>query len=214
MDIRSINVIGAGSLGSFTVQILTKMHPSLQCRIVVWDFDQVEVHNVNNQIYDRGYVGRLKVRALSNIIYELGGPKPVTIPFAVDDKSDLRGVVVVAVDSMTVRKMIFNLCKFDYGVDYFIEARMGGHLGRIFALDPKNPIAIDRYRQSLHSDEDIAIPVCTTNESLPALWTVSASIAKLVLMYQRAPVLRNTYIEGIVNLTDEPVVNFSQYALI
>jgi hypothetical protein len=214
MDIRLINVVGAGSLGSFTVQILTKMQPSLSCPIAVWDFDRVEQHNVNNQIYSAGYKGRLKVRALSSIIYELGGPNIITLPFAVDKDSDLRGVVVVAVDSMAARKIIFDLCRFDYSVDYLIEARMGGHLGRIFALDPKNPIAITRYEQSLHGDDNIANPVCTTNETLPALWMVSASIARLVLSYQHTDVLRHTYIEGVINLTDEPVANFSPYVLI
>ncbi len=214
MDIREINVIGAGSLGSFTVQVLAKMSQNWQCPISVWDFDKVEEHNENNQIYRGSDVGELKVVALSKIIQILGGPYIHKVNLAVDEKTDLRGVVVAAVDSMAMRKKIFDACRYNWGVDYFIDARMGGHLGLIFALDPRNPEAVGRYSQWFYEDKDVANPICTTNETIPALLTVSASIARLVLSYKHSLVLRDTYIEGIVNLIEEPIVNFTAYALI
>jgi len=214
MNIREINVIGAGSLGSAVVQILAKMSPNWHCPISVWDFDRVEEHNANNQIYTSGDVGELKVVALSRIISGLGGPKIRSMDAVVDEKTDLRGLVILAVDTMSVRKKIFDACKYNWGVDYLIDARMGGHLGMIFALDPKNQECVDRYDQWFYDDKDVATVVCTTNETIPALWTVAASIAKIVLLYRRTEVLVNTYIEGAVNLHECPVVIFEQYALI
>jgi|SRR3989344_4631394 len=214
MNIKEINVIGVGSLGSAVVQILAKMSPNWRCPINVWDFDRVEEHNADNQIYTPQNVGELKVVALSRIISDLGGPKIHIIDSTVDEKTDLRGLIIVAVDTMSARKKIFDACKYNWGVDYFIDARMGGHLGMIFALDPKNPDCVERYNRWFCEDKDVANPVCTTNETLPTLWTVAASIAKLVLLYRRAEVLANTYIEGIVNLQEYPIVVFKQYALI
>lgn len=214
MDVREINVIGAGSLGSFTVQILAKMNPNWQCPINVWDFDKVEEHNVNNQIYSLKDTGNLKVAALSEIISKLGGPDIRIINRAVDEKTDLRDVVIVAVDTMSARKKVMDICRFNWGVDYLIEARMGGHVGRIFAIDPKNPESVARYSQYLHGDDDAANPACATNETIPSLWMVASSIARLVLLYKQSIVLKYTFIEGTVNLTNQPIVNFNAYALI
>ncbi len=214
MNIQEINIIGAGSLGSFTAQILTKMNPNWQCPINVWDFDKVEEHNIENQLYSINDAGELKTAALSRIINNLGGPNIHMIDSAVDEKTDLRNLVIVAVDSMAVRKKILNVCKFNWGVDYLIEARMGGHIGKIFALDPKNPEAIERYGQYFFEDQDVENPTCATNETIPTLWMVAASIAKLVLLYHQAIVLSATFTEGTVNLTDWPIVNFDTYALI
>lgn len=214
MNIRGINVIGAGSLGSFTVQILAKMHPVWQCPINVWDFDKVEEHNTDNQLYGRGDVGDLKVAALSKIIKTLDGPNIRIINSAVDEKTDLRGLIVVAVDTMAARKEIMNICEFNWGIDYLIEARMGGHIGKIFALDPKHPKAVVQYRQYLYDDKDAANPICATNETIPALWLVAASIAQLILLYRRIPFIKNNFVEIPVDLTDYPIVNSSAYALI
>lgn len=214
MDIREINVVGAGSLGSFTVQLLAKMAPNWQCPITVWDFDKVENHNVNNQLYTEEGVGNLKVSALSGIISRLGGPEIRTVCSAVDETTDLRDLVIVAVDSMAARKKIMDICRFNWGVDYLIEARMGGHLGRVFALDPKNPESVKIYSQYLYDDKDAANPICTTNETIPALWTVAASVVQLVFLYRKAIILENTFIEGTINLTEIPIVNFNAYNII
>ncbi len=214
MKIEEINVIGAGSLGSFLVQILAKMHPVWQCPISIWDFDKVEEHNVSNQLYGTADVGDLKVIALSKIIEKLDGPNLRIIDSAVDEHTDLRGLVIVAVDTMVARKTVMEICGFNWGIDYLIEARMGGHIGKVFALDPKHPEAVNRYGQYLYDDQDAANPVCATNETIPALCMVASSIVHIVLLYQRAIFLKNNFIETTVDLTDPPIVNSDAYALI
>ena len=49
MDIKTINIIGAGSLGSFATLLLSKMFDLFACPIKVIDFDTVVSHNVRNQ---------------------------------------------------------------------------------------------------------------------------------------------------------------------
>lgn len=214
MNIKEVNLIGAGSLGGFTTQMLAKIHPTIQCPIKVWDFDKVEGHNVENQIYNRKDMGKKKVYALSKIIKKLGESGIIAVNRSVDEKTDLRGVVIVAVDSMKARKKITEACKFDWGVDYLIEARMGGHIGRIFAIDPRHPKSVERYSQFLYEDKDVENPVCATNETVPTLWIAASSIVWLVLNYKREPILRNNFIEIVVNMSNQPVVNSEFYALI
>lgn len=214
MNIREINIIGAGSLGSFTTQLIAKMHPIWQCPLNVWDFDKVEEHNVNNQLYSREDIGNSKVGALSNVMRRLGESNLNIINSIVDEKTDLRGLVIVAVDTMAARKKVMDACKFNWGVDYLIEARMGGHIGKVFALNPKHPEAVSLYTQYLYDDKNTANQICATNETVPALWQVSASIAKVTLLYQKARFLKNNFTEITVDLTDEPIVNSNAYALI
>lgn len=214
MKIREIHVVGAGSLGSFTVQLLVKMNPIWRCPTMVWDFDKVEEHNVNNQLYQQSDTGNFKVDSLSAIVKNLGGPNLVTLKSAVDEKTDFRGVVIVAVDSMAARKNILESCKFNAGVDYLIEGRMGGHLSRVFGLDPKHPEAIERYRAFLYDDKDAQNPICATNETVPALWIASAAMVKMLLLYCQAPFLRNNFVHTEINLSSFPVVNSNSYALI
>ena len=214
MNISELNIIGAGSLGSFTAQIMAKMSPTLQCPISVWDFDKTEAHNIENQLYSQKDVGNSKVLALSKIINTLGGPQIKIVEKAVNEKTDLNGIVVATVDSMKARKKILDACKFNWGIRYLIEARMGGHMGRIFALNPQQPEIVRHYSQFLYGDEDVANPVCATNQTIPALWIVASSIASLVLKYKSEQVLRNNFIEVVVNLSDYPLVNSNGYALI
>lgn len=65
-----VTVCGAGALGSNLVDNLARQGFA---RIRVIDFDRVELHNINTQIYNRTNVGALKVAALKQIIFNAVG---------------------------------------------------------------------------------------------------------------------------------------------
>src|SRR5215813_5940026 len=62
---KRIDVIGAGATGSRIVLSLAKL--GLE-NIHVWDFDTVEGHNIANQAYGMGDIGKLKVDALHDLV--------------------------------------------------------------------------------------------------------------------------------------------------
>jgi tRNA A37 threonylcarbamoyladenosine dehydratase len=64
----AITVIGAGAIGSATVLTLAKMGCS---RITVWDDDILAEHNVPNQWCKPSAVGRPKVAALAELVWDL-----------------------------------------------------------------------------------------------------------------------------------------------
>jgi hypothetical protein len=64
--IKSIGVIGLGSIGSFLVEHLSE-HENIN-RIVLVDFDIVELKNIGNSAYDFEHIGELKVDALAKIV--------------------------------------------------------------------------------------------------------------------------------------------------
>ena len=59
-------VCGAGALGSNLIDSLARVGFT---QLKVIDFDRVEGHNINNQVYDLGDVGNLKVTALQRKVY-------------------------------------------------------------------------------------------------------------------------------------------------
>lgn len=214
MDIQEINIIGAGSLGSFTTQLISKMNLTFNCPIFVWDFDNVEEHNIQNQIYTRNEIGAPKVGALASIVSQLSNSGIRAINEKVLPETDLRGLVIVAVDNMEARKYIFKTCQFNWGIDYLIEARMGGHLARVLGLDARHPDAVTSYEQSLYDDNQAANPICATNETLPALWMAASAIAQLALIYKKTPYLKHNFVDLTINLSAHPIVNSRACALI
>ena len=201
-----INVIGAGSLGSFCVFLLAKMIEVLKCQIRVIDFDKVELRNVQNQLYRVEDVGELKIVALRDIISNTFNVEILTEASKVDEKTDLRGIVVVLVDNMETRKKIFESCKFNSSVDYLIDARTGIGGAMVFALDPKDRDWVARYQVLLYPDSETEPLPCATPETVPTLWAVAAVIAKLIVNFKSEPVFTNGFYQCIIDFTSWPSV--------
>lgn len=201
-----INVVGAGSLGSFCVFLLAKMIGVLRCPIVVTDFDKVELHNVQNQLYRESDVGRLKVEALRDIVKDTFNVDLVVTNGKADQKSDLRGIVIIQVDNMKARQSIFEACKFNSAVDYFIDVRTGENEALVFAFDPKYSDWVKRYQLMLYPDVLAQAPPCATSETVPVLWTAAAVVAKLVLNFKKSKVFTNEFYQATIDFEKWPSV--------
>lgn len=201
-----INVVGAGSLGSFCVFLLAKMIGVLRCSIVVTDFDKVELHNVQNQLYRESDVGRLKVEALKDIVKDTFNVDLIVASGKADQKSDLRGIVVLQVDNMKARQSIFEACKFNSAVDYFIDVRTGEDQALVFAFDPKHPDWVKRYKLMLCPDVLVQAPPCATPETVPVLWTAAAVVAKLVVNFKKSKVFTNEFYQATIDFKKWPSV--------
>ncbi|MCK5610873.1 ThiF family adenylyltransferase [Candidatus Pacearchaeota archaeon] len=64
--VRSIAVIGCGSLGGYLAQSISQLDEMSE--IILVDYDRVELKNINNSIYRREDVGEFKVVVLKKII--------------------------------------------------------------------------------------------------------------------------------------------------
>lgn len=143
-----ISLIGAGAIGSMSALFLAKVGFS---DITVYDHDKVEEHNIPNQFFPLDSVGHFKVEALQRIILDYTGVeiKPHPVKW---EKQPLKGIVISAVDSMAVRKKLFDQMIVDENIKYLIDPRMGGLDLRVAAVNIKN-----HKKYSWYSD-DQAIP--------------------------------------------------------
>lgn len=169
-----VTIIGAGATGSWLAICLAKLGIT---NITVYDFDNVEEHNVPNQAYSRQDVGIPKVEALESAIVWQADTR-INVKNATFRNQRLQGYVFCMVDSMKARKEIWeNSVKMKSGVKLFVEPRMGLSDARIYNVDPMNMEHIRRYEDCWYSDEEAEVSACGTSQTVV---TTAMSVASLV----------------------------------
>lgn len=173
---KEVHVIGVGATGSFVAYQLAKMGVK---HLHVWDFDHVEEHNVANQIYGIGDIGKYKVEALAERILNDVGLEIVTHTEKVTSahKPQLKGVVFILTDTMASRKDIFSALKFNMNVSLVVETRMGIDCGRIYVVNPLSVPQTKTYENTFYDDDVAEVSFCGSSLSIMPTAINIASLA-------------------------------------
>lgn len=156
--IKPVEIIGAGSIGSWLTLELAKLGAQ---DITVYDFDTVEEHNGPNQIYRESDMGRPKVEALKEIVEELSGLEIETHQKRYDGGSDVDKIVICAVDSIEAREDIFNeFIYMNLTIQRYWDCRMGGEESNLISIKPSDIDDLERYKKKLFDPEDAADLPC------------------------------------------------------
>jgi len=178
-----IHIIGAGGIGSFLAVALAKL--GMQ-NITIQDFDCVEPHNIPNQLFRLTDIGKMKVDAVKEIASEFGDIeiKVITDKFE-DSLPDLEpgSIVISAVDSMEVRKAIFDAIKDDPMVDLFIDPRIGGCTIRILTVPLSEQDSITKYSNSFYDDENAQELECTARAIIDVGFMVAGLVTGIIRNY-------------------------------
>lgn len=121
---EKIHIVGCGSVGSTVAESMCRMGLK---NFVLWDFDIVNPHNLANQMFRAKDVGKLKVEALLDILQDIDPEIGSSVELHPDGwKGEvMEGYIILAVDSIEIRKQIVNLhmgspfvkAIFDYRTD-------------------------------------------------------------------------------------------------
>ena len=171
-----ITVIGAGAIGSATVVTLAKMGCP---NITVWDADTLEDVNIPNQLCKPTLIGRPKVEALAELVYELTEIQIKQVSRRYMGQR-LKGVVIVTVDNMTTRQKVWKRVRLNRKIPLLIDARMGAEFARIYAVFPTNDRDADLYEQNLYSSEDAEHLPCSARSIIYCPTVIAGYIALLV----------------------------------
>ena len=178
LEKRSITVIGAGAVGSFSALTLAKMGVP---HIVAYDEDGVEDHNLPNQFYRKEDKGQYKVDALQKILEAFSDAEVVTYN-TFYTKQKLNETVVVATDSMRSRRLVWEEFKKQRQTKIYIEARMGAELGAVYIIRKKNgkiaPRDIKFYESRLYKDEDVKPLPCTARSIIYNVLMLSSLVCR------------------------------------
>ena len=185
-----LNIIGAGAIGSFTALTLAKMGFT---DISVYDPDTVELHNLPNQFYRESDIGKPKVIALKEIIQAFTGTE-IKLHQEMYKAQSIAGITISGVDSMDARIEIWRKIKFNLRVPLYIDARMGGEVMMLIAVNPCDINDIKRYEASLYPSKEAMKLRCTQQAIIYTLLHISGYIANTVKRY----VMNETYDKGII----------------
>ena len=131
-----IHLVGCGGIGSFAALALAKLGCA---HLSLYDDDRVEDHNVPNQLFRLGDVGRPKVEALAEILETFTGIRPRPYQRRLEGER-LQGIVISGVDSMVSRKNLWQkTVRHRAGIPLFLDGRLGAEVCRLYAIRPADP---------------------------------------------------------------------------
>ena len=110
-----LHIAGLGAVGSNLVNKINH-NTFLKDKLEVygWDYDKVEAHNCGNQFYSYGDIGNYKAAALHK---RFPWVHSSCEPYSTDNACD---ILVMAVDTMTARRIIFH----DRHADFCLDTRL------------------------------------------------------------------------------------------
>lgn len=174
---RQITIVGAGAVGSFTTLALAKMGYE---NISVYDFDTIEIENLNSQFYRFKDVGRQKVEALKEIIKDFCDIDIKAYNEKYDNKI-FNDIVICAVDNMATRqKLMENHHNRGVFTKYIIDPRMAIEYAYIQCIKPMEKKDYESYKKTLFSDDDAITERCTGKSTIYTAQLIGATIAKMV----------------------------------
>lgn len=102
---EKIHIIGCGSVGSTLAENLVRCGLT---NLVLWDMDNVEQHNIVNQMFDERHVGKNKAEALKEILFDINPEvdKKIKIEPNGWQGKMLSGYVFLCVDNIELRREI------------------------------------------------------------------------------------------------------------
>ena len=187
-----VNIIGAGAIGSWTALALAKMGFT---NLTIWDHDEVDIENMSSQFYMHSSIGEKKAACLAELISVFTGNevKPMAIPEKWTGMK-MRGIVVMAVDSMEVRKQIFEAHKGHIPCDWLIDARMGAETALLYTMNPNSTDDQRAYTNTLYTDAEAVQERCTAKSTTYNALVLSGLVAKAV----RDVLVRGKYMRNLI----------------
>ena len=162
--------------------------------INIYDFDNVELHNIPNQYYDTEDLSLNKVDALEIKLKKIN--PDITVNKAnkavtQDDIKEMSGYLFLLVDSMKVRKELWDAAKNNLNIINVWESRLGSDQARVYSLVIEKDKDYSKYEQDFYEDENAEVSACGTSITvLPiVLQTASLMIVQFIDLVMDNPIL-------------------------
>lgn len=195
-----VQVFGVGGIGSWVGLALAKLGMP---NVDLFDFDEIEAHNIPNQAYPHEAAGVGKTEALANEMQRIGVGNYTPINAMVteagiasmDEPDDEArswtynavggDVVVSGFDNMEARQHLWNVVSKALfgGPRLLIDARLAGEMIVTYAVRLDDPDARTAYENTLHTDGEGLTAPCTRQSIIDVGMTVGALVTRLIRRY-------------------------------
>lgn len=151
-------------------------------KLLLVDPDEIETHNLPNQIYRLDQVGLPKVEALSDTLREYAEVEVGEIKGRFE--GSIAPIVISGVDSMTSREEIWR--ELDRTINsLYIDARMGAQVMRIYSVNMKDEKRCRDYEKTLYTDKEAVEAPCTNRAIIYTVFGVASFIANNVKKFAK-----------------------------
>lgn len=170
----TIHIIGCGSVGSTLAENLVRFGLT---NIVLWDMDTVCSHNIANQMFREADIGKPKVEALFDILYDINPDVKQTIKLKPDGWNGqmLSGYLFLCVDSIETRQEIVKKHFNNMNVKAVFDFRTGLTSAQHYAADWKDYKSKQNLLNSMqftHDEASAETPVSACGITLGVATTV------------------------------------------
>jgi molybdopterin/thiamine biosynthesis adenylyltransferase len=173
-----VTIIGAGAVGSFTALSLAKMGIG---NIKVFDDDKIEEENMNCQFYRFQDIGFPKVLALQSLVRDFTKVEIEAIHGRYTGGHTFPGIVISAVDSMAVRKTIWETHRERAPMTKaVIDPRMGAETALLYVMNPMDPKDGETYAKTLYTDDSAVQERCTEKATVYTACMLAGLVVKAV----------------------------------
>lgn len=185
-----IHIIGVGAVGSNIALQLAKL--GIQT-IHLWDFDNVDTHNITNQVYTSLDIGKPKVEALKQHLLANNPNMKVYAHNMRYKNQPVKGVIFLAVDSIKTRKKIAEDNFYNNFIKLVIDGRIGLERGQVFTtiwdLDDSKTNFINLCDFN-DNETDAVISACGTQLSVSpsVMLTAAYAVAQLINYVNNQPI--------------------------
>lgn len=155
---RTITVGGAGTIGTWLSLLIARTG---EHTLIIFDNDTVEVHNMAGQLFRKSDIGKLKVDALKDLIFDLTDHDEGTIYTSdtrITDRTKVTPVCMSCFDSMKARRDMFTAWKKLEDREIFIDGRMSIENYEIYTCLKGQE---DIYEMTLFDDSEVPPQICS-----------------------------------------------------
>ena len=173
-----LTIVGAGAIGSMASIALAKMGFVAQ---TVYDFDEVDIVNMNCQGFGFKHIGMSKVDALRDLYSMFSALDLLSThneKFTSSNKIS-SPIMICALDSMAGRKEILESCLLS-GTKWLIDPRTSIQYSTMYVVDLHDKDAVNEYKKTLYSDEEAVQEPCTMKATSFVSYITGGMVAKVV----------------------------------
>lgn len=166
------HILGCGSVGSTVAELLARLGVR---KFALYDFDNVEPHNIANQMFITEDIKRPKVEATASIIKSINPDVEVKLFHEGYTNQKLSGYVFLCVDNIDLRREICEKNKMNRSIKVMFDFRTALESAQHYAADWGDLRQINNLLKTMdftHEEAKGAVPVTACGRALGLAPTV------------------------------------------
>mgnify|MGYP003333169279 CR=1 FL=1 len=170
-------VLGLGGIGSWLALSLGR----LDCKMYLFDYDNVEAINIAGQLFMGSQEGLSKVRAIEGTVNRFCDMSAEIQGFQKYTKDSFTGPIVFSCfDNMEARKLAFEKWAEEEDRELFVDGRMQMITGEVYCVIKGRE---DLYRATLFGDDEIEEAPCNAKASSFSGMTIAGLMTGIFANY-------------------------------